>query len=100
MVASTWFQGSQWPPGNHGIIPSASCTAAIESTVADRSARSRTPGTSSGGTAGLRLDGVDHQALADQRVESALEQPHRTGSGGDVPHEEAVVEAGQPGFVF
>ena len=34
MAASTWFHGSPWPPGNQGIIPSGSCTAAIESTVA------------------------------------------------------------------
>ena len=21
MAASTWFHGSAWPPGNHGIMP-------------------------------------------------------------------------------
>src|SRR5438552_6349714 len=99
MAASTWFQGSQWPPGNHGIMPSASCTAAIDSTVAATSARSRMPGTSGGGTSGLRLDGVDDQALADEGVEAALDQPHRAGAGGEVPDEEAVVDAGQRGVV-
>jgi hypothetical protein len=34
MAASMWFQGSAWPPGNHGIIPSGSWTSAIDSTVA------------------------------------------------------------------
>ena len=25
MAASTWFHGSAWPPGNHGIMPLGSC---------------------------------------------------------------------------
>ena len=34
MAASTWFHGSQWPPSNHGIIPSWRCTAAMARAVA------------------------------------------------------------------
>ncbi len=33
MADSTWFHGSAWPPENHGIMPSFSCTARMESTV-------------------------------------------------------------------
>ena len=33
MAASTWFHGSAWPPGNHGIMPSGSCHSAMASTV-------------------------------------------------------------------
>ena len=35
MAASTWFHGSQWPPSNHGIMPSARCTAAMAWPVAE-----------------------------------------------------------------
>ena len=33
MAASTWFHGSAWPPGNHGIIPFGSCHSAMASIV-------------------------------------------------------------------
>ena len=37
MADSTWFHGSQWPPSNHGIIPSWRWTAAIDAAVATTS---------------------------------------------------------------
>src|SRR5437588_12326469 len=107
MAASTWFQGSAWPPGNHGIIPSPSCTAARDATVAATSASSRSPASSVlptttlvGAHAGadLELDGVDDQALAQHRVERPLGGPHPGTGADDVPDEEPVVEAdGQGG---
>ena len=46
MVASTWFQTSAWPPGNHGIMPVGSCHSAMDSAVSATSAAVRIPGTS------------------------------------------------------
>src|SRR5207247_9023374 len=41
---------------------------------------------------GGRAGGVQDQALADERVEDALEAAHSRGRVGDVPDQEAVVE--------
>ena len=51
MAASTWFHGSQWPPTNHGIIPSRRCTSAMAWPVASTSELDRMPGTSGSVTA-------------------------------------------------
>src|SRR5438105_3691676 len=100
MAASTWFQGSACPPANHGIMPSANCTAAMDSTVAATSAMSRMPETSGRGTHGLLVLGRVHdEALADEGVEKALEQAYGPGAGSEVPDQEAMVEAGQESLV-
>src|SRR5688500_12573756 len=96
MAASTWFQGSAWPPGNHGLIPSRSWTAAMVPTVSAASRASRIPATSGSDTDRPFDDGlldVDDQALADDRVERPLQQPRRTRSLHQVPDQEPVIEA-------
>ena len=59
MAASTWFHGSAWPPGNHGIMPVGSCQSAMASTVGCSSAAVSDAGdvdeASCGGLAGLGL---------------------------------------------
>src|SRR5438270_12018425 len=107
MAASTWFQGSEWPPWNQGIIPSASWTSAMASTVVATSGASRMPGTSGSCTSRLpderrrggRLGGVHDEALADQGIEGPLDEAHGAGGLGDVPRQEAVVEPGEKGLV-
>src|SRR2546423_1401945 len=102
MAASTWFHGSAWPPGNHGIMPSASCHPAMVSTVAATSSAPRMPVTSGSGTGETslrrardrhrgRLLEVQHQALADERVEQSLDTSYEPRRVRHVPHEEAVV---------
>src|SRR5438067_350091 len=66
MAASTWFHASAWPPGNHGISPSASCTSAMASTVVATSSASMMPGTSGSSTGGL--DREEAGGLAQRRV--------------------------------
>src|SRR5438309_11980230 len=91
MAASTWFHASAWPPGNHGIRPSASCTSAMATTVDATSSASMMPGTSGSSTGGLdreeagggRLAGVEDEALAEHGVQGTLEQPHALGGVGD-----------------
>src|SRR5687768_5851269 len=91
-----WFHGSAWPPGNHGIMPVGSCHSAMPSTVAWRSDAETRPGTSMGTASDLpyRLLGVDHEALAEHRVEEALgpagEGAHRLLLG-DVPEQDLQV---------
>ena len=80
MADSTWFHGSQWPPGNHGIMPDGNCNDARCSAVARTSSADTTPGRS--GTALTpnpavppnpatsrrgRLGAVDDEALAEDR---------------------------------
>ena len=55
MAASTWFHGSAWPPGNHGIMPLGSCQSAMASTVA---------GTSAAGEDALDLRAPDGRSVA------------------------------------
>src|SRR4051812_29875400 len=103
MAASTWFHGSECPPGNQGIMPSASCTSAMVLTVAATSSASRTPGISGSctgrllwsGQRGGGLGGVHDEALADQRVEGVLDEAHGAGRVGDVPRQEPMVGASQ-----
>src|SRR5438046_7005824 len=103
MAASTWFQGSECPPGNHGIMPSGSCTSAMASTVATTSSASRTPGISGSSTGRLLrsgqrgggLGGVHDEALADEGVEGSFDEAHGPGRVDDVPRQEAVIRAGQ-----
>src|SRR4051794_7785059 len=103
MAASTWFHGSAWPPGNQGIMPSASWISAMRSTVATTSSASRIPGISGSctgrllgsGQRGGRLGGVHDEALADQRVEGVLDEAHGARRVGDVPRQEAMVGAGE-----
>src|SRR3954447_5264968 len=116
MAASTWFHGSAWPPGNQGIMPLGSCQDAMASTVWSSWAPVRMPGTSGSGIgrlpsgfevltvgrggagvagAGHRLDGVDHEALAEDRVEHLLGDAGDRRLLGDVPDQELVVELHQ-----
>src|SRR5258708_3156095 len=98
MLASTWFQGSIWPPGNHGMLPSGSWTAAIASTVASTSSKASTADASGRCIAG-RFRHVQDQALAQHGVETAL-QVSRPGRASDhLPGQEAMVDAGQQGIV-
>ena len=57
MAASTWFHGSQWPPSNHGIMPSWRCTSAMAWPVASTSELERMPGTSGSVIGGTDLLG-------------------------------------------
>ena len=57
MSASVWFQGSAWPPGNHGTMPESSCHSAMASTVA-RSCAAVTRSPMSPGMAGSGTDGL------------------------------------------
>ena len=50
IAVSTWFHGSQWPPGNHGIMPLGCCSATIDAAVVTTSSAVITPGRS--GSAG------------------------------------------------
>src|SRR5947209_18585697 len=78
-------------------MPLSSWTAAIESTVAAMSAGVTMPGSSGGnGDSDARwLLDVGHDALAHERVEDALEQPHRASAGHEIPHQEPVIQPRQ-----
>src|SRR4051812_29717271 len=103
MAASTWFHGSEWPPGNQGIMPSANWTSAMRSTVVATSSASRIPGISGSSTGRLLgsgrrgggLGGVDDEALADDGVEGVLDEADGPRRVGDVPRQEPVIEPGQ-----
>ena len=53
IVVSTWFHGSQCPPGNHGIMPVSSCSEAIHSAVSTISSAEITPSRS--GSCGMTV---------------------------------------------
>ena len=104
MAASTWFHGSQWPPGNHGIMPSGRCRATMDWAVASTSVGAHDAGdlgdhphalaptgSRAAATVTGRLHQVDHEALADQRVEHPLRRAGHAGRLLDVPHQQAVV---------
>src|SRR5690606_19442638 len=98
IAASTWFHGSVCPPGYQGIAPESSCASAIEPAVWTTSRAEITPGTagtSGRGTRRSRLAQVDHEALADQRVEQPLGGAGDPGPLHQVPHQEPVVQPGQ-----
>src|SRR2546423_15338978 len=93
MAASTWSHGSTSPPGNHGTAPHGSCAPAMLAAVAATSTVDSTPGSSGSDTVTLRLVRVQHETLADQRVEQALGAARQPRPGGDVPDQEPVVGA-------
>src|ERR1700736_6655188 len=96
MVASTWFQGSIWPPGYQGMLPSSICPRTMASTVASRSDTSSALSASGSSTPGPpRLLQVDHQALADERVQGSFQPARDRRTVGHVPDQEAVIETGQ-----
>src|SRR3954451_7125297 len=113
MAASTESQASSWPPRNQGSAPSGDCSAAMATTVCRSWSAVSTPGTSGrssgtrqgsgrvihGGLAGRDggLVGVDDEALADQRVQQALEGAGQPGPAGEVPDEQPVVGADDGG---
>jgi len=70
IAASVWFQGSAWPPSNHGIIPLGSWRAAMALAVIANSSAVMTPGISGSNTFGtFGFAGVLDEALAQYRVE-------------------------------
>src|SRR4051794_30852106 len=105
MAVSTWFHGSQWPPGNHGIIPVSSCSEAIHSAVWTTSSAEIPPSTSGnrdmtvdrparrpvGRDAGVVLAGIDDVALAEHRGSGSLDHLHAAWLFGDLPLEHAPV---------
>src|SRR3954466_15129860 len=92
IAASTKFQGSVWPPGTHGMFPSGCCTHAIPSIVCAISSGVMMPGTS-GSSLRMRRDlfSVQHDALAEHRVERALESCRPLRVALDAHAEELVV---------
>src|SRR4051812_23789932 len=95
MAASTWSQGSAWPPGNHGIKPDGSCASAIDAPEATRSFAVSTPGSSGADMCDLRLVQIDHETLSNQRVQRSVRGARRGWLCGDVPDEHAVIQTGQ-----
>src|SRR3954469_21317178 len=97
MAASTWFHGSAWPPGYHGTMPEGSCHSAMQSTVAATCSGVISPSTPGIAislmrrSCPLRLGAVQHQALAEDRVQRLLGPPGQLRRLGDVPREEPVV---------
>src|SRR5258708_22465078 len=109
IAASTRFHGSVCAPGVQGMLPSASWIDAMASTVCATCAADITPGTSgssSRGKAALSpsrhrgrdLLGVDHEALAEHRVERAFEGDGTARVVLDDPAEELVVLAHRRGL--
>src|SRR5262249_49838728 len=122
---STWFQASVWPSGQPmapagswtaAMLSAVARTPAASSTpgTVGTAARARGPGPawaapSRTGMRALRaarpaprphppgggLAGVEHQALADERVQRPLGQPGGGWALHDVPHQQPVVGAGQ-----
>src|SRR5688500_12984934 len=100
MAASTWFQTSACPPGNHGIMPEGNCHSAMWPAVSSTSSADRTPRTSGSGTGHLRhsglpdgsgTGGVDHDALSHDGLQETLGEPRGPGPLGNVPHQETVI---------
>src|SRR6266536_722790 len=100
MAHSTWFQGSMWPPGVHGMAPDGSWAAAIVPAVARTMSASSSPGSS--GRSGRRIGGdlrrrrfdrVDDQALAEERIERVLDRAGKPRALHDVPDQHPVVGA-------
>src|SRR5437763_1353268 len=103
MAASTWFHGSEWPPGNQGIMPSGNWISAMASTVVATSAASRMPGTSGSCTgrllrSGQRGGGLGlHDLGGDHAVEGAIGERQGQGvAAGGCP---GAVLGGLPGLV-
>src|SRR3954469_23246272 len=95
MAASTWFHGSAWPPGNHGIIPEGSCHSAIAPAVRRSSSALTIPGRSRRYIGLLPLlPGVDDDGLAEHGVGQTigeLGEPRHWLTAGDVPEQHLVV---------
>src|SRR6185295_3816181 len=96
MVVSTWFHGSQCPPGNHEIIPVSSCNDVIHSAVSTTSSADNTPSMS--GSCGMTrgLSGVDDVALAEHWRSRALDDLHAARLLGDLPLQQSLVGLHQP----
>src|SRR4051812_32754107 len=95
IAASTWFQTSVWPPTVHGTAPSGSCTEAIAVPDAATPAHVRSSGPMDDLTRVRGLVQVDHEALAEHRVQRPLRPPGDPRPLDDVPDQEAMVGARQ-----
>src|SRR3954447_21833042 len=101
MAVSTWFHGSQCPPGNHGIMPVSSCSEAIHSAVWTTSSEEIAPSTSGSRDmtvhpvnrrrVGLLLAGIDDVALAEHRRGGSLHNLQAAWLLGDLPLEHPPV---------
>src|SRR5687768_11302774 len=88
IAASTWFQTSVWPPGTQGIAPEGSCTATMLAAVALTSCAVSTPARAGTSADIDRLAEVEHQRLADERVQHPSRGAQDRRSLGDLPDEQ------------